>query len=165
MYCVRGVLCVFSQCAAKGRSVSEVSAVNGGRGTPSTAGRRLPPLRALRQNAPGARRDWGGLKALSPVHCLRVAPGFLATRSDCSEPARRGKKAQRRLYSSADVQRRGSRWETKMAADVRSHVISGRLIVGTRSSDVLFTCVGSLHERTSALKLNVCSRISHISIL
>lgn len=34
MYCVGGVLCVFSQCAAKGRSVSEVSGVNGGRGTP-----------------------------------------------------------------------------------------------------------------------------------
>lgn len=43
MYCVREVLCVFSQCAAKGRSVSEVSMLNGGRGTPSTAGRRRPP--------------------------------------------------------------------------------------------------------------------------
>lgn len=59
VYCVRGVLCVFSQCAAKGRSVSEVSTMNGGRGTPSTAGRRLPPLRALRQNAPGLDKTGG----------------------------------------------------------------------------------------------------------
>lgn len=43
MYCVGRVLCVFSQCAAKGRSVSEVSLVNGGCGTPSTVGRRLSP--------------------------------------------------------------------------------------------------------------------------
>ncbi|CAB1419535.1 unnamed protein product [Pleuronectes platessa] len=69
------------QCTAKGRSVSEVSAVNGGRGTPSEAGRRLPPLRALRQNAMGSTRR--GLKALSVVHCLRVALGFQATRFDC----------------------------------------------------------------------------------
>lgn len=57
--------------------------VNGGRGTPSTAGRRLPPLpvRALRQNAPGSTRR--GLKALSLVRCLQAAQGFLATRFDC----------------------------------------------------------------------------------
>lgn len=111
MYCVTGVLCVFSQCAAKGRSVSEVSVVNGGRGTPSAAGRRLPPLRALRQNASGSTRR--GLKALSLVRCLQVAPGFLATRL----PACREEKAQRRLYSSADVQHHGALWETKMAED------------------------------------------------
>lgn len=96
VYCVRGVLCVFSQCAAKGHSVSEVSAVNGGRGTPSTAGRRLPPIESTEAECSGARQD-GGLKALSLVHCLRVAPGFLATRSDCSDPARREKESTKAL--------------------------------------------------------------------
>lgn len=43
MYCVGRVLWVFSQCAAKGRSVSKVSLVNGGCGTPSTVGRTLWP--------------------------------------------------------------------------------------------------------------------------
>lgn len=76
---------VSSQCAIKCPSVSEVSVVNGARTTPlpsppSTAGRRLPPLRALRQNVPGSTRR--GLKALSPVHRLHVAPGSLATRLD-----------------------------------------------------------------------------------
>ena len=131
MYCVGGVLCVFSQCAAKGCSVSEVRMVNGGRGTPSTAGRRLPPLRALRQNAPGSTRR--GLKALSLVHCLQVASGFLATRFDSLHAER--SKQQRRLYSSADVQHHGSLWETKMAEDVRSWVISGRLIACTSGSN------------------------------
>lgn len=50
-------------------------------GPPPQLGRRLPPLRALRQNAPGSTRR--GLKALSLVHCLQVALGFLATRFDC----------------------------------------------------------------------------------
>lgn len=110
MYCVRGVLCVFSQCAAKGHSVSEVSVVNGGRGTPSTAGRRLPPLRALSQNTPGP--TGRGLQALSLVHCLQVAPGSLATRFDCwGLHAERRK--QRRLYFSADVQHHGSLWEQR----------------------------------------------------
>lgn len=50
-------------------------------GPPSTAGRRLLPLSALRQNVSGSTRR--GLKALSLVHCLRVAPGSPATRFDC----------------------------------------------------------------------------------
>lgn len=89
--------CVFSQRAIKCRFVSEVSVVNGGRRTPPTpppfpptAGRRLPPLRALRQNVPGATRQ--RLKALSPVHRLQVASGSLATRLDSwSLHAERGK--------------------------------------------------------------------------
>lgn len=57
---------------------------------PSTAGRRLPPLRALRQNVPGSTRQ--RLKALSPVHRPQVAPGSLATRLDrWSLHAERGK--------------------------------------------------------------------------
>lgn len=74
MHCVRGVLCVFSQCAAKGRSVSEVSAVNGGRGTPATAGRRLPPLRALRQNAPGLNKT--GAKGFVSASLPSSSPGI-----------------------------------------------------------------------------------------
>lgn len=92
------VPCVFSQRAIKCRSVSEVSVVNGGRRTPPpppsllspTAGRRLPPLRALRQNVPSSTRQ--RLKALSPVHRLQVASGSLATRLDSwSLHAERGK--------------------------------------------------------------------------
>lgn len=44
MYCVKGVLCVFSQCAAKGHSVSEVSLVNGGRGTPLHSWEETPTI-------------------------------------------------------------------------------------------------------------------------
>lgn len=120
MYCVRGVLCVFSQCAAKGRSVSEVSVVNGGRGTPSTAGRRLPPLRALRQNATGSTRR--GLKALSLVHCLQVAPGFLATRFDYWSLH-----AERRKHKGACITQLMynimARWGKQKVEDVRSSVI------------------------------------------
>lgn len=59
VYCFGGVLCVSPLCAAKGCSVSEVSAVNGGRGTPSVAGRGRPPLRALRQNAMDSTKHGG----------------------------------------------------------------------------------------------------------
>lgn len=55
-----------------------------------------PPIESTEAECSGARQD-GGLKALSLVHCLRVAPGFLATRSDCSEPARREKESTKAL--------------------------------------------------------------------
>lgn len=98
-------------------------------GPPSAAGRRLPPLRALRQNAPGPTR-WG-LKALSLVHCLQVASGFLATRFDCWSLHAERRKHKSTLYSSADVQHRGLLWETKMVDDVRFHVILRGLIADT----------------------------------
>lgn len=96
-----------------------------------------PPIESTEAECSGARQD-GGLKALSLVHCLRVAPGFLATRSDCSEPARREKESTKALVflswcTTSWLAGGKQRW----LSDARSRAISGRLIVGTRSSDVL----------------------------
>lgn len=72
------MLCVFSQRAIKCHSVSEVSVVNGGP-PPS-----FPSLHSWEEAPPieATEAECAGLKALSPVHRLQVAPGSLATRLD-----------------------------------------------------------------------------------
>lgn len=84
--CQKSVVCFFPVCH-KG---PKVKFVNRGVGPPSTAGRRLPQLRALEQNARGSTEEGGpgGLKALSLVHCFQVAPGFLATRLTAGDDMR-----------------------------------------------------------------------------
>lgn len=98
------------------------------------------------------------------------------------EPARREERAQRRLYSSADVQHHGSLWETKMVEDVRSCIFlsfffffkprlipdAGQIRVKMSFLDSDIICFGlacahsrgqlsisSLHERTVVLNLKV----------
>lgn len=112
VYCVtEGVLCVFSQCAAKGRSVSEVSTVNGGHRTPSPlySGEETPPIESTeaecsRPNKMGAK---GFLSGSLPSSSLGI-PGNQVW---LLEPACREEKAQRHLYSSADVQHYDLLWD------------------------------------------------------
>lgn len=92
-----------------------------------------PPIESTEAECSGPNKT--GAKGFVSGSLPSSRPGIPGNQVCLLELACREKKAQRRLYSSADVQHRGSLWETKMVEDVRSCVRIGGLITDTNNSN------------------------------
>lgn len=99
-------LCVFSQCAIKCRSVSEVNVVNGGRRNPLLASPPLPPqLGGDPPSIEGTEAECAGLNKAEAKGFVSGSPPSSSPRVPGNqvrllEPACRASKTQRLLYSS-----------------------------------------------------------------